>query len=336
MKLKATEYMYSSARVRAMENGIIGAHKLRSLADSKSLSEVLEKLSSFGLKQREAEDGAGGGIDAALADVLSCAYAETCDMTPADCRAFEWLKMPYDCNNLKLAIKCRIRNTSADELLFDFGLVSASDTLDSVFAGDYSAFPRNMAEAASLAVDEYAKTRDPQRIDTLLDRACYADMLECARESGEVVFVDWVRTKIDLTNVMITLRLIRMNRAQAGKMFLEGALLLGGELDTESLLRAYDSGEEELFALILRSKYSKFATAAQKTDMSLSAIEKCSDDYYMTLVKEAKWLPFGAPILAAYLVAKEYEVKNIRIILAAKNAGLSGDVIFERLRESYV
>jgi vacuolar-type H+-ATPase subunit C/Vma6 len=41
-------------------------------------------------------------------------------------------------------------------------------------------------------------------------------------------------------------------------------------------------------------------------------------------------------VLAAYLVATEYEVKNIRVILASKDAGLSGDVIFERLRESYV
>jgi V/A-type H+-transporting ATPase subunit C len=127
-----------------------------------------------------------------------------------------------------------------------------------------------------------------------------------------------------------------MKRGEYGEVFLRSALLAGGDMDAESLALAYRGGEEELTSLVYKSRYSKFAEAVAKADKSLSAIEKCSDDYFMSRVRETKWLPFGAPVLAAYLVAVEYEVKNIRIILAAKDAGLSGDVIFERLRESYV
>lgn len=331
MNIRPTEYMYSSARVRAMENGIMGASRLRGLADSKNTAEALEKLASFGVNIKRDD----ANTDAALLGKLSAAYAEICQSAPSE-KTFEWLKYPYDCNNLKLAIKCRIRGTRADELLFDFGSVSASETIDSAFSGDYSAFPRNMATAADEAVQEYAKTHDPQRIDSIIDKACYADMLECANASGEDVFVDWVKIKIDLTNVMMTLRLIRMKRGEYGEVFLRSALLSGGDIDAEALALAYRGGEDELTSLVYKSRYSKLAEAMAKTDKSLSAIEKCADDYFMSRVKEVKWLPFGAPVLAAYLVAVEYEVKNIRIILAAKDAGLSGDVIFERLRESYV
>ncbi len=331
MNIRPTEYMYSSARVRAMENGIMGASRLRGLADSKNTAEAVEKLSSFGVNIKRDDVN----TDAALVGKLSAAYAEICQSAPSE-KIFEWLKYPYDCNNLKLAIKCRIRGTRADELLFDFGSVSAAATIDSAASGDYSAFPKNMAAAADEAVQEYAKTHDPQRIDSIIDKACYADMLECAVASGEDVFVDWVKTKIDLTNVMMTLRLIRMKRGEYGEIFLRSALLSGGDIDAEALALAYRGGVDELTSLVYKSRYSKFAEAMVKTDKSLSAIEKCSDDYFMSRVKEVKWLPFGAPVLAAYLVAVEYEVKNIRIILAAKDAGLSGDVIFERLRESYV
>lgn len=335
MKDRSTEYMYGSARVRAMENGIIGNSRLRALIDSRSLSDALEKLSSFGLKLDRREDGAVIGADTALAEILRTAYTEICEMYP-DTNVFEWLRYPYDCNNLKLAIKCRIRNLSADELMFGFGSVGAAATIDSVFSGDYTAFPKNMAEAAALATDEYSRTRDPRVIDTLIDRACYSDMLECAMESGEAVFVNWVKTKIDLTNIMTTLRMMRMNNTVGGRIFLEGALLPNGEIPTSDLLAAYDDGEETLFYQLSVGKYSGLAADMKKTDASLSSLERCCDNYYMNLIKAVKWMPFGAPLLAAYLIAREYEVKNIRIILAAKDAGLGADVIFERLRESYV
>lgn len=327
--------MYGSARVRAMENGIIGNLKLRALIDAKGLPEALEKLASFGVKTDGAESGGVGSADSAMAGILHTAYEEICDMY-SEGSIFEWLRYPYDCNNLKLAIKCRIRDLRADELMFGFGSVGAAETVDSVFAGDFSSFPQNMAAAAVSATDEYVRTHDPRVIDTVIDRACYSDMLECAEGSEEELFVDWVKTKIDLTNIMMTLRMLRMNSTAGGRTFLEGALLYGGKLSADELMRAYDGGEESLNYLLSSGKYSALAADIKKTDGSLSAAERCCDNYYMRLVKEVKWMPFGAPVLAAYLIAREYEVKNIRIILAAKDAGLPADVIYERLRESYV
>ena len=61
-----------------------------------------------------------------------------------------------------------------------------------------------------------------------------------------------------------------------------------------------------------------------------------ADDLWMELVRKAKYIPFGAEVLIGYAVAIEYEVKNIRIILAAKDAGIAPDGIRERLRKSYV
>ena len=45
---------------------------------------------------------------------------------------------------------------------------------------------------------------------------------------------------------------------------------------------------------------------------------------------------FGASPLAAYFIAKETELKCIRIILSAKLSHVSGEIIRERMRELYV
>lgn len=43
-------------------------------------------------------------------------------------------------------------------------------------------------------------------------------------------------------------------------------------------------------------------------------------------------VPFGAELLVLYIVRKEFEVKNVRIVLAGKSCGLSSEKIKERLR----
>ena len=56
----------------------------------------------------------------------------------------------------------------------------------------------------------------------------------------------------------------------------------------------------------------------------------------MEVAREAKMVSFGAEILVGYLIAREYEVKNLRILLAGKSVGLTTDALRERMRLSYV
>ena len=56
----------------------------------------------------------------------------------------------------------------------------------------------------------------------------------------------------------------------------------------------------------------------------------------MEHVKSAKYFPYGIEALAGYLIAKDNEIKTARIILAGKTAGISPELIKERLRETYV
>ena len=90
--------------------------------------------------------------------------------------------------------------------------------------------------------------------------------------------------------------------------------------------------------MVERLTYTRYAGfgALLAENGELWALEKWSDDYWMELAREAKFIPFGAEVLIGYAVALEYEIKNIRILLAGKDAELPSDVIRERLRKSYV
>ncbi len=53
-------------------------------------------------------------------------------------------------------------------------------------------------------------------------------------------------------------------------------------------------------------------------------------------LKSAKYVAFGEQPMIAYIAAKENEFTAIRTIMNGRFAGLSADMIKERLREAYV
>lgn len=345
-KLQETEYMYGSARVRALENHIVGRERMNTLIEARSVNEVLTRLAEYGLTVKAEETAPGqkrsaqGTAQSAmqeqmLLDVLKEAYAEVEHSAPEPA-VFAPFRYPYDCNNIKAAVKCRIRGIPADVMLFDFGTVPASDVERVLEEKHYDVYPPAMAAAIPAAEEAYAKSRDPQQIDAILDAACYADMLAVFTEAGNPVLIDWLRAKIDLTNLMICLRIIRMRRGTIGRMFLQNSLLPGGTWGKEFFLAAYDGGEDALWASLPKTRYAHLGEAAARSDKSLSAVERIADDEWMALVRQGAKVPFGAPVLGGYLIGCEVSVKNIRIILAAKEAGLDKAVIRGRVRESYV
>ena len=344
-RLQATEYTYASARLRALESRLIGRERMDVLIEARSADEVMDRLAEYGLKPAEETEGVpakgvslGETVSAVregmLLEVLRQAYSEAEAAVP-DPALFRYFRYPYDCNNIKAAIKCAIRGISPSDMLFDFGTVPADRVETLIREGNYGEWPAAMAAAIPEARDAYDKTGDPRRIDTVLDKACYADMLTAAGATGDETLMGWLSARVDLTNILTTLRLLRMDMGAVGADFLEEALLPGGRLTATFFMDAYASGEAGLWNALIPTAYDKLSRV-EGDPRPLSAVEKACDDLYMDLVREGTRIPFGAPVVGGYLIGCETAVKNIRILLAAKDAGLSPEVIRERIRASYV
>ena len=329
-----TAYMYASSRVRALENGIVGKDRIEQLLGAASMDEVYARLSEFGV---EIVKDADGGVleEQTLQGILTRALDDLTESAPAP-ELFDFLRYPYDCHNIKAAIKSYLRGLSPDGMLSPLGTILPEKVAKMPVEDDYAALPEAMAQGAPLAMQAYAKTANPRQIDLILDKACYADMLSCAKKSGEPFHLQMVQAKIDLTNTMICLRLARMKAGEQGELLLDRALLDGGILEKNVLMQAYPEGEDALIYCLRGTAYEKFATALGESDGTAAAAERLMDDYLMELVRTVRYTTFGAPVLSAYFYAQEYAVRNIRIVLAAKRAGLAAETIRERIRTSYV
>ena len=325
VRIDETEYAYVCAKIRAMENRLPTMARLERLIDA-SGAEVGFLLKELGLD-------VSCGIDEALDLKLSSELTELLECVPSE-SVVKLFLYQYDCNNLKTLIKSKRRGVSHVGMLFPCGSVSEESAVSAFESGDFSAYPQSLSAAASEAASAFASTGNPQTVDVLLDRACYLDMLEAAKPHGRVY--EWIKMKVDAINSLICLRLIRMGGVAAEEL-LDDMLLYGGDIPLESFKRSLKLGERELAAALKGSALAPVGEELERNErISLGEAEKSFDDLYMSVVKRAKFLPFGAEIVAAYMIALEYAFKNLRIILAGKEASLDGEVIRGMLRENYV
>ena len=329
------DYLFGSANIRTLENAIIGRERIEKLLNTKTTDEAWSLLSDWEVNIiRNAEDGKPMREETLLG-ILKNAYARLTELAPDSDALRLWL-YPYDCNNLKAAQKAFIRGIDPNSMLFDFGTLQASAVVKMVETGNYEGLPANLQESAQKAMDEYAKTKNPQVIDLILDKACWRDMLAAAKASGEEFVIRLVQTRIDLLNAMIALRILRMKSGDVGKVLFSDAFLEGGTLSFERMIECLTNGEDALWAFLYRTNYSAFAEKFAKGDGALSTAEKFADNYWMSLILEKKFVPDGLEVMIAFLAAHEYEVKNLRILLSGKEAGIATATIRERIRDSYV
>lgn len=328
------DYLFGSANIRTLENAIIGQERIDRLLNTKTVDEAWALLSEWGIAIVRNSDGTPAREETLLA-ILKGAYDRLRELAPDSDALRLWL-YPYDCNNLKAAQKAFIRGIDPTPMLFDFGTLDAADIVKMVERGSYEGLPAAMCSAAPRAMEEYAKTKNPQVIDLVLDKACWADMLAAAKASNEAFVIRLVQTKIDLLNAMMALRILRMKSGEVGKVLFAEAFLKGGTLSLNAMLACMEKGEDALWMLLHRTSYASLAERFAKSDATLSTAEKLADNHWMSCIKENKFVPDGFEVMVSFMAAHEYEVKNLRILLAGKEAGIPTATIRERIRDSYV
>lgn len=324
-----TEYLYSSARIRALETKVPTKDRLYHLADG-DISQTLSQLEDMGFDT--VKNGERVSREDMLESLLVKGYSEVKAMECAD--ATDFMRYQYDANNIKAIIKCAARGVSADSMLSVLGTVDLEIARKAFANKDYSVFSANMAKAIVEAEEAFAATQNPQKIDFIIDRACFADMTAMAKKMDVPLAAELVRTKIDQTNIMMTIRILQMNLGNMAKGILCETYIDGGSFSQELFVGAVENGVDTLVCEIARAGYEKLAEAIENGE-SLGALEKRVDDLWLLKAKEAKCISFGAEIAIGYIASLEYVVKNVRIILASKDACLAPELIRERLRDCY-
>lgn len=331
--IRDTDYLVISARIKAMETGLLTGERMEQILESKSDEEAVKLLQECGYPELSTTDPEA--LDAALSAAREAMLADLTDGTP-DIRYIDIFKLKYDYHNVKALLKAAAMGTDPSHMLMDMGRVPAQELQEAIRGGDYDALPPMLAAAAQEAREVLDTTRDPQLSDIVLDGWCYRDMTAAAEATGSEFLRGYVQIQIDAVNLRTLVRTLRMGKSAD---FLRGILLPGGEVSTDAMLTVSANRGTGLTELYGPTQFQAAAEAGGETlrgGGALTRFEKLCDDAVGAYLAGAQYVPFGEAPLVGYLAARETEYTNLRILLMGRGAGIPADIIRSRLRESYV
>ena len=331
-KIKDTDYLAISARVKAMETTLLTWERMMQILDARTEAEALKMVQESGYPNLTATD------PEALDQVLSAAREEMLsDLISGapDPRYIELFKIKYDYHNVKAILKAKAMGVSPDRMLMDMGRVSPVTLREAMDAGELDTLPAMLAAATAEAKAVLDMTRDPQLSDIVLDRWFYRDLASVAEETGSEFLDGYVKVQIDAANLRVLVRTLRMGKSAA---FLQSILFEGGEVAPDQLMQVAAAGGSGLTELYAAGSLEEAAAAgaAALQGGALTEFEKLCDDAVNDYLAGAQFVPFGEAPLVAYLAARETEFTNLRILLIGRSTGLAPEVIRTRLRRSIV
>lgn len=330
-----TKYAYAVSRIRVIEQQMLSGNVLQRMIEAESAEEAFKVLKevNYGFS---ANDSSVFDYERILNEEFDKVYQLLMEIAPNP-EAFDLFFIKNDYHNLKVYLKAELSNQDVhNQYLAKPSLYSPAKIGDMFRERVFADLPKIMVEAIGACFEAFSKTADPQLIDIIMDQALYRHMSALASKLGNEFISQIVTINIDLANLKIVLRTKLINQ---GWDFLEQFLIPGGSFGIDFYHDLFEYEFKDFPKAYAETQYSQLAIASMEsykyTD-SLAGFEMLCDNYLVNLLKQTKFAIFGIEPLVTYLLAKEMEIKNVRIIMVGKINHLAQDVIRERLRETYV
>ncbi|MBP5158946.1 MAG: V-type ATPase subunit [Lachnospiraceae bacterium] len=317
------QYIYAVARIRTKELTLFSKQVIDQLMACKTYNDVLRLLTDKGW------DCEGKSPE----EFLAAEREKTWDLMRElvdDMSVFNVFLYANDFHNLKAAIKQVCVVDDVPNVFMRNATVGEDLCMKAVKEKDFSILPENMREAAAEAYEVQLKERGSQMCDVIVDRAALEAIYKAGKESKNPLFEGYAELKCVAADINTAIR-----GCKAGKSleFFKRAFAPCDTLDLKALTDAALSGIDAVYDYLQTTQYADAVPAIKE---SLSSFEKWCDDRMMAHIRPEKYNPFTIAPLAAYILARENEIKSVRIILSGKLNDLPEDTIRERLREMYV
>lgn len=319
-------YVYAVARIRGAELKLLGQPVMDQLIAAKDADECIQILTEKGWGD---ESCSADAPEEMLSKERERTWELVDELVP-DRSIFDVFLLANDYNNLKAAIKASVMEFDYPGIYISEATVDPELLAKALKERNYGALPDSMQEVAREAHDAYLHTGDGQLCDIIVDRACLEAIKKAGRESGNEFLEMYAELTVASADIKIAVR-----AALTGKdrEFLSKALAECDTLDTNGLMNAALAGTDAICSYLGATDY---AEATEELKKSVTAFERWCDNLVIRRMKPQLYNSFGLGPIAAYILARENEIKSVRIILSGKQNGFSEDVIRERVRETYV
>lgn len=319
------QYTYAVARIRSKEMTLFTAAMIEQLLACKSYESCLQFLQEKGWGDADTSLDA----EAILAKESEKTWEIVKEMIP-DESTFAILDYPNLFHNLKAAIKEVCTGGVSANIYYKDCEPSAEEMVEIIKEKRFSDLPEFMQEAAQEAFEALLHTQDGQLCDVIIDKAALEAIRDAGMHAKESLVKEYAASIVAIANIKIA---VRSQKTAKSLDFMKRAMVECDSINVDQLAQAALVGVEAIRDCLSDTAYAGGVEALVE---SPSAFECWCDNRIIETIRPQKFNSFSAGPIIAYALARENEIKTVRIILSGKLNGLSDDSIRERVREMYV
>ncbi len=345
--MKGTNYIYASAKVRALEKKILDETDIERMVDAPDFFSAFKVLNDtdFGDNLLDLDP-----LDYRKA--ISADFEQMHDLlqkiTPEE-NLFELMLLERDFINIKLFFKEKHFKINVVDYVREntiYGKDHLKDFVYETHIHEPAILEAYVMEQKGQVLDQEIKdviyrtakkitekTR-PDEIDAMLTQEYFDLKFELAKNTGSRFIVNYIKMEIDVSNLLVWLR---AKRLKLSKEQLTQKLIKGGHADVKRMIQYYSEDARSLkffvnahFDLRIVEAYDNFCE-----NDNLFVLEKALQDYKIRYAQEAKRYSYGPEVLFGYFLAKQNANNNIRIILTGKLNNMPAEAIKQTIREAY-
>jgi len=327
-------YAYSIGEIKMMQNKLLSNRDLDHLLTTTNAEEIHAILTEAGYQIPETVQEIFFNADKFLSLNLQYLYKTVKELSYHP-EIMDLFIVRYDFRNFGVSLKEKLAKEnfediefSEKEILTDMGLNGLSNFKEAFKKKNYELYPEKVAEIF-LRVEKETNRENINKINQVLDREYFHLALDVSDSNDFCRYI--FRLIIDITNLNNSLRLLNIKK---DVFSLEQVYIEGGRIPKSDLVDFFNS-RLDLVKLLSRYSYEKILSSSQSEKENLALIEKKSDNFLMDILKETKFSFIGLESVIAYLLVKELEIKNVRLILQGKAAGLTKEELLPYLRMTY-
>ena len=187
-----------------------------------------------------------------------------------------------------------------------------------------------MQHAAEEAYEALLHTRDGQLCDVIIDKAALDAVYAAGTASKAPIIRDYAESTVAVADIKIA---VRSQKTAKSIEFMKRAMAECSSISVDQLSKAALSGQDAIREYLTGTAYAEGAEALAD---SPSAFERWCDNRIIQTISPQKYNAFTIGPVVAYVIARQNEIKTVRIILSGKLNDLPDDSIRERVREMYV
>ena len=329
------QFTQALSRIWVLETRLLDKPRIERMIDAPSAEEALKILGETEYSNIVGKIKRPSDYEEVLSYELKRIYQLMYELCPLD-SIVDIMSIKYKYHNLKVILKGKFLSKDFSKLLIDLKRDDIEDIKRKIETEAYTDLKEDIKKAVIEVVNNFEINKDPQKIDIILDKYMFLELVNIKRNLKYKFTDKLIEALIDSTNIKT---LIRLKKQGKGREFASEVLIDGGAIKKDTLIEIINESPENIITKLSVTSYSKLVKEGIEDYIqndSANLLEKLSDNYIMTLMKDAKIVTFGPERIFAYINAKEIEIKTIRIIMVGKLNNISEEVIRERLRESYV